>query len=68
MKQLNYIELENINGGGFLDGFCAAVGAVGAGVTIAVIAGATIATGGVAGVVAGVAVGGCAAYGIYLLN
>ncbi|SHG10484.1 hypothetical protein SAMN05444396_104343 [Flavobacterium segetis] len=67
MKTLEISNLEKIEGGKFIGGFCAAVGAAGAVATLATLAGATIATGGVAGIVAGVAVGGCAAYGVYLI-
>jgi len=67
MKKIEIVSLEEINGGGFLDGFCGAVGVVSAGTYIATLMGATITTGGAAAVVAGVVIGGCAAYGAYLL-
>lgn len=62
METLSLNELELIEGGSFMAGFCGVLGTAGA---IAYYAGATAVTGGAAGVVLGVAVGACAVYGIY---
>lgn len=59
--------MEILSGGKFIDGFCAGVGLFSAGAGLAVLAGATVATGGAAAWIWGGAVAGCAVYGVVLL-
>ncbi|WP_373553184.1 hypothetical protein [Haliscomenobacter sp.] len=64
MRKLNVNEIAILEGGSkFLDGFCVTVAAVDAGIGLAVLAGATVATGGAAAWVWGGINVGCAVYG-----
>ncbi len=65
MNQLDFQQMASLEAGNFVDGMCAAVSIFSAGWGIAVLAGATVATGGFAAWAWGVAVVGCSAYGIY---
>lgn len=62
MRELCFSELEMIEGGDWIGGFCGVLGGAGA---IAYIAGATAVTGGVGGAILGIGLVGCGAYGIY---
>jgi hypothetical protein len=67
MKQLDINQMALLDGGGFFDGFCTAVGVFSAGYGLAVLAGLTVATGGVAASIWSGTVAGCALYGVYVL-
>lgn len=67
MKELDLNQMAFIEGGNFIDGFCAAVGIFSAGYGLAVLAGVTVATGGFAAWLWSGTVAGCAAYGLYVL-
>ena len=62
MKTLNNIELSNINGGDFIDGACAGVGAAASVYGLGIIANLWNPPGMIAGITMGVVGLGCAAY------
>jgi len=64
MKELNLEQMEIIDGGSFASGFCITVGLFSAGAGIAVLLGATVATGGAAAWLLAGAVAWCAIYAI----
>lgn len=67
MQKISLENLEIIQGGNFMDGFCTGVAVFDAGVGLAVLAGATIATGGAAAWIWGGANAACAGYAVYQL-
>ncbi len=57
--------MSKINGGGWIGGFC---GVFTGGAAVAYYMGISAVTGGVGGVIVGIGLIGCAAYGIYTMN
>ena len=67
MNELNVEQMVLLNGGNFFDGFCVGLAVFDAGVGLAIVAGATVATGGLAGWIWAGANAGCAVYGASVL-
>lgn len=65
MKELTIQQMSNLNGGGWIGGFC---GVLGGGSVIAYLMGVSVVTGGVGGIIVGTALVGCAIYGLYNIN
>jgi|GEM_PF-2151872 len=61
MKEITLEQLQEINGGSFLGGFCAVFGTANA---IAFLVGASVVTSGVSGIVAAAATGMCLGYSL----
>lgn len=64
MEELNFEQMESLNGGKFLDGFCGVVALLSTGAGVYVLAGGSVATGGAVAWLWGGSLAVCVVYGV----
>ena len=68
MKELSLEQIESLSGGNFFDGYCSVLLLATTGAGAMVLAGISVATGGIGGWIWGGSAAACTVYGAYLIT